>query len=83
MENHGERERDGGIQVRERERGGSSREIERDVNVKVDDTIFFFLFWYRGQKRKWEKGIHRYLKSIRFHKKVRYSMCDSKFNSCF
>ena len=41
MENHGERERDGGIQVRERERGGSSREIERDVNVKVDDTIFF------------------------------------------
>jgi len=26
VENHGERERDGGIQVRERKRGGSSRE---------------------------------------------------------
>ena len=81
MEKERERRRDSS--ERKGEGWQLKREIERDVNVKVDDTIFLFLFWYRGQKRKWEKGIHRYLKSIRFHMKVRYSMCDSKFNSCF
>ena len=40
-------------------------------NIYIYIYFFFFLFWYRGKKKRWEKGIRRYLKSKRFHKKVR------------